>query len=207
MTQSHTLHSAHPRSRGEHSTTGPSAWLSTGSSPLARGTLGRVLIQLNNARLIPARAGNTPRDAQALPACAAHPRSRGEHCLSDEMAEDAAGSSPLARGTRVERDPWAIRDRLIPARAGNTILLQKQHVSPPAHPRSRGEHITSQTAREFLGGSSPLARGTHDGLQNPFHGLRLIPARAGNTVHLVCSRIIEAAHPRSRGEHMRHCIL
>ena len=33
-------------------------------------------------------------------------------------------------------------------------------------------------------------------------GIRLIPARAGNTAFVSMSRLMASAHPRSRGEHM-----
>ena len=49
----------HPRSRGEH-TLGPEERdMSTGSSPLARGTLVAHEADLIGIRFIPARAGNT----------------------------------------------------------------------------------------------------------------------------------------------------
>ena len=53
-------HPVHPRSRGEH--TGPerSSPSSTGSSPLARGTLVTNAPSIAACRFIPARAGNTP---------------------------------------------------------------------------------------------------------------------------------------------------
>ena len=92
--------SAHPRSRGEHS-----SWVVVwgsmyGSSPLARGTHIKRASQVIKVRLIPARAGNTsPRPHSGRPR-AAHPRSRGEHVTAERTPSRAAGSSPLARGTR-----------------------------------------------------------------------------------------------------------
>ena len=50
---------AHPRSRGEHFTTGKDSSTGLGSSPLARGTLGLPLMEQGPPGLIPARAGNT----------------------------------------------------------------------------------------------------------------------------------------------------
>ena len=72
------------------------------------------------ARLIPARAGNTPVDIAPACAAAAHPRSRGEHSGAQLTPQALFGSSPLARGTLIP--VWnGIKDiRLIPARAGNT---------------------------------------------------------------------------------------
>ena len=71
----------------------------------------------------------------------------------------------------------------------------------PAHPRSRGEHITVFFVVAFVGGSSPLARGTSR-LQRTIRGRRrLIPARAGNIHDKTVVDIAVEAHPRSRGEH------
>ena len=73
--------------------------------------------------------------------------------------------------------------------------------SMSAHPRSRGEHIRSFFGAESKGGSSPLARGTHGGFHSVIVPRRLIPARAGNTQVALDTNELDAAHPRSRGEH------
>ena len=173
----------------------------SGSSPLARGTLGPHQRIYDQRRLIPARAGNTDR---ILPGCRfarPHPRSRGEHRRSVSIYALTGGSSPLARGTLTAACCAVTLSRLIPARAGNTPedLPPNQHC--PAHPRSRGEHA-SVTAAFISGlGSSPLARGTQDLAAEMVAGGRLIPARAGNTMRALPPRRPSAAHPRSRGEH------
>ena len=70
-----------------------------------------------------------------------------------------------------------------------------------AHPRSRGEHVPLIEPPVRVSGSSPLARGTlHSNLHRHF-GVRLIPARAGNTLQLGHASEAQTAHPRSRGEH------
>ena len=111
------------------------------------------------------------------------------------------GSSPLARGTRISALGIPDRTRLIPARAGNTLVLPLFLRSESAHPRSRGEHGKPMLARELDGGSSPLARGTLNLKSLKYVTERLIPARAGNTPtrHNATGR--RSAHPRSRGEH------
>ena len=51
---------------------------------------------------------------------AVHPRVRGEHSLLDPLDAQLAGPSPRARGTRCHLAIVALRDRSIPACAGNT---------------------------------------------------------------------------------------
>ena len=173
----------------------------TGSSPLARGTrLGLVGCDCAR-RLIPARAGNTAFVSMSRMMVSAHPRSRGEHSSPHSEATRAVGSSPLARGTPGERLRQDTASRLIPARAGNTQRQQPNRRRRPAHPRSRGEHFTLEVIARLKDGSSPLARGTLQLFGLTRYGLRLIPARAGNTLLAGHADYAVSAHPRSRGEH------
>ena len=111
----------------------------------------------------------------------AHPRSRGEHANFPTFQDANFGSSPLARGTLIARCSGLLVQRLIPARAGNTVRRSFALRSWSAHPRSRGEHRYVARTRFFSFGSSPLARGTqHDASDVPAL-TGLIPARAGNT--------------------------
>ena len=71
-----------------------------------------------------------------------------------------------------------------------------------AHPRSRGEHKLHQHHRRRILGSSPLARGTLIKLDISQVTVRLIPARAGNTLSSTGKSLRRPAHPRSRGEHV-----
>ena len=134
--------SAHPRSRGEHFMTLPTLLTDPGSSPLARGTRGCGFLSSTPRRLIPARAGNTSCCSVALFLHSAHPRSRGEHVVAVFFPAHPGGSSPLARGTPTWVTCWVCPSRLIPARAGNTSALTSPLDSAPAHPRSRGEHLS-----------------------------------------------------------------
>ena len=111
---------AHPRSRGEHLSTGHTAPTWWGSSPLARGTLVLWLALAAVSGLIPARAGNTLPTSTLARTGGAHPRSRGEHASTGSTRDSTAGSSPLARGTLPRESPGHRRKGLIPARAGNT---------------------------------------------------------------------------------------
>ncbi len=93
------LTTVHPRSRGEQSTRLPLAAVLNGSSPLARGTVGRRLSMRRPIRFIPARAGNSVATKRLVGRLSVHPRSRGEQGSVFAPVLIVAGSSPLARGT------------------------------------------------------------------------------------------------------------
>ena len=171
----------HPRSRGEHRMTLSGRSDVNGSPPLARGTLDGIYRRGAARRFIPARAGNTPTQADAV--------------------RSAAGSSPLARGTRRPRGGLHPTRRFIPARAENTARLLCRAHTPAVHPRSRGEHARLPTDIVPAFGSSPLARGTRDVVAAAEAVVRFIPARAGNTPYATGPGGRSPVHPRSRGEH------
>ncbi len=74
--------------------------------------------------------------------------------------KQAAGSSPLARGTRVMAKYKVECQRFIPTRAGNTGHRHGLGSRGPVHPHSRGEHVSADDVMSTEFGSSPLARGT-----------------------------------------------
>ena len=109
------------------------------------------------------------------------------------------GSSPLVRGGPVEVAADDGGQRLIPARAGRTILWAMGPTWRSAHPRSCGADNRACPRRTIMAGSSPLVRGGHALL--PLRGglLRLIPARAGRTLCKLLAYLPYTAHPRSCG--------
>ena len=113
----------HPRSRGVY-TTGqkPSVGLD-GSSPLARGLPEEEARAVATARIIPARAGFTTDGSPEVRDSPDHPRSRGVYHSSLSIAMCTAGSSPLARGLPDNSDRRRDGARIIPARAGFTVLF------------------------------------------------------------------------------------
>ena len=133
------------------------------------------------------------------------------------------GSSPRARGTRIDDWQWECHvrfipacagntlqkvahcagRRFIPACAGNTILERAAEILAPVHPRVRGEHGELVAERLVFRGSSPRARGTRwiHAVSQHFH--RFIPACAGNTHAATCFGNQVTVHPRVRGEHGR----
>ena len=71
--------SVHPRAGGEHLEGKLSLGTGAGSSPRGRGTLGPDLAAIEDARFIPARAGNTQSSPSIPPKKSVHPRAGGEH--------------------------------------------------------------------------------------------------------------------------------
>ncbi|ESJ05123.1 hypothetical protein SEEA0100_21021 [Salmonella enterica subsp. enterica serovar Anatum str. USDA 100] len=74
--------------------------LITGLSPLARGTPRQNINAINNARFIPAGAGNTLLPVLPQARWPVYPRWRGEHSIASDSSHSEPGLSPLARGTR-----------------------------------------------------------------------------------------------------------
>ncbi len=70
-----------------------------------------------------------------------------------------------------------------------------------AHPRSRGEHPPGPRGLTAEDGSSPLARGAPLVVAESGDVTGLIPARAGSTTGTLPTPAAAPAHPRSRGEH------
>ena len=191
----------HPRSRGVYDAAESERMVMCGSSPLARGLLSSSLRAVCGARIIPARAGFTPRPPLARRPQPDHPRSRGVYWRWWSRCGPPLGSSPLARGLLTPPiDNVTVRG-IIPARAGFTSIILQKSPRTWDHPRSRG--VYPLPYRPALGrpGSSPLARGllireyenTHGFGSSPLaRGLqpqrlrcrvpgRIIPARAGFT--------------------------
>ena len=92
--------------------------------------------------------------------------------------------------------------RLIPAHAGKTAGRLPRPWTRPAHPRSRGENVSSDFGSNILIGSSPLTRGKRSHAGHPQRRSRLIPAHAGKTKTRAAASLSSTAHPRSRGENL-----
>ena len=171
----------HPRSRGVYTPPRPTDPSEAGSSPLARGLHARVSHQQRRVRIIPARAGFTPRRGPSSRTSRDHPRSRGVYSASTAASSPGRGSSPLARGLLPAprhqlREGW-----IIPARAGFTQPGAGLGTASRDHPRSRGVYPLHPLGGGDPPGSSPLARGLPAGPTTSSRGRGIIPARAGFT--------------------------
>ena len=193
--------SVHPRGRGEHEARQGGGEETGGSSPRARGTRTAGYESIRGTRFIPAGAGNTSRRRSTPQGRTVHPRGRGEHSRSRANSGEPNGSSPRARGTLTASPSSQVRDRFIPAGAGNTLRHVRRYVGVAVHPRGRGEHNSHLIVRSIADGSSPRARGTPGPRQRAPGLRRFIPAGAGNTPARPARSDSAPVHPRGRGEH------
>ncbi len=118
--------------------------------------------------------------------------------------KNLGGLSPLARGTLSLRSGRRLRNRFIPAGAGNTVFRTSRGLLGPVYPRWRGEHLLWRWRTEYRCGLSPLARGTQKDIRSPALPNRFIPAGAGNTSRCRSCSGSGPVYPRWRGEHA-HC--
>ena len=169
----------HPRSRGVYSRRPAPVTLRAGSSPLARGLPSSSFTTVSTGGIIPARAGFTGWVAGRWAPPRDHPRSRGVYDDLVDVRTMTVGSSPLARGLRRIRLTALMGLRIIPARAGFTLLFCVTGCWGP--------------------GSSPLARGLPDPEALSSGVTRIIPARAGFTAITDAFKGFLEDHPRSRG--------
>ncbi|KFI48489.1 hypothetical protein BBOU_0618 [Bifidobacterium boum] len=128
---------------------------------------------------------------------------RGEHTGHNWRPAFNLGSSPHARGTRLDVVDSRADGGIIPACAGNTSVIMFGAREKGDHPRMRGEHVPSPLPSPIRWGSSPHARGTPsvNAGNKPRRGI--IPACAGNTARMTSAGPPAGDHPRMRGEHVR----
>ena len=172
---------AHPRLRGDYDTLEWNGTEFEGSSPPARGLLRYQIKRCGRNRLIPACAGTTSFSLGVLSSAGAHPRLRGDYLYQRVVSCQNWGSSPPARGLRIQLLQIHISWRLIPACAGTTTAFTVPEQFGKAHPRLRGDYFRSVAFVASSSGSSPPARGLPDLQLGTKRRIRLIPACAGTT--------------------------
>ena len=110
-----------------------------------------------------------------------------------------SGSSPRVRGKLMLACAHECSPRIIPARAGQTHDSSAPHASCSDHPRACGANAVFSPFSPRSPGSSPRVRGKQrDGRVNHM-GIRIIPARAGQTCGSSMSMSLRPDHPRACG--------
>ena len=111
----------------------------------------------------------------------------------------ACGSSPRVRGKHGLGKPVTLPRRIIPARAGQTMLLHRGSCNSPDHPRACGANREEARVAGRLHGSSPRVRGKLRCSRACAIRARIIPARAGQTPINPAYSSTSSDHPRACG--------
>ena len=200
----HALRADHPRACGVYLKSGHLFMWRTGSSPRVRGLPPVPRETPGNRWIIPARAGFTGEGGYAAFPLWDHPRACGVYLATNVDAGLAEGSSPRVRGLPIRLTMISVPARIIPARAGFTVLADKNNADSRDHPRACGVYPQRESWRCCSGGSSPRVRGLPRKRQ--LHKLepRIIPARAGFTAEgAEIAYDLPGSSPRVRG--LRTC--
>ena len=150
----------HPRVCGERRRRWSASLQFTGSSPRVRGTEPARAGRAPLARFIPACAGNGRERLIRAVLSPVHPRVCGERAIERTRPATKCGSSPRVRGTAAAARHQTVRDRFIPACAGNGPASRRSSRPRPVHPRVCGERERGTQLYNPTGGSSPRVRGT-----------------------------------------------
>ena len=151
-----------------------------GSSPRMRGTGSWGPQQLGDRRFIPAHAGNRCWANRSFRHQVVHPRACGEQPTGQGGTRYDIGSSPRMRGTVARHLHHPLRDRFIPAHAGNRLARYEPRLRTAVHPRACGEQPVAFAGPLHIAGSSPRMRGTVAASLLNEGDQRFIPAHAGN---------------------------
>ena len=173
-----------------------------GSSPRVRGKQIARLRFHEQGRIIPARAGQTRACRRCHPPFPDHPRACGANGAQQGKQVGSAGSSPRVRGKRpcvgIGRRPR----RIIPARAGQTMIVRIGLMTVSDHPRACGANMGMTEKLKDKYGSSPRVRGKRTDTAHHATDRRIIPARAGQTDRSKCISTTRSDHPRACGANL-----
>ena len=191
---------AHPRVRGDVLSERWFVGGDRGSPPRARGRPVPDSFEGTDDGLTPACAGTSWRWWVAMRRRWAHPRVRGDVCMSLALRRPFRGSPPRARGR-----PGCVRGLrpghgLTPACAGTSVSLCPPQPPSWAHPRVRGDVVTGGLVDKVGTGSPPRARGRQTVGPHDDFGGGLTPACAGTSPSCCSVGSRWWAHPRVRGD-------
>ena len=155
--------------------------------------------RLRGSRIIPARAGFTPRAGLRNANGKDHPRACGVYISRRRRGAPTLGSSPRVRGLQMLLENISDRNRIIPARAGFTTVSDIVVQTTEDHPRACGVYCDKSLSWFYSPGSSPRVRGLLRRRKNNNLIRRIIPARAGFTQRPSVDHSSWTDHPRACG--------
>ena len=160
LTSSLKAHRDHPRVCGEQIVLIFIVLGLLGSPPRVRGTDKPRFTAHKHCRITPACAGNRFGSTIDSTHTTDHPRVCGEQTASPLISARMAGSPPRVRGTVTARIMAHHRQRITPACAGNSRLLDNPCIIWRDHPRVCGEQPGRLPGLLPGRGSPPRVRGT-----------------------------------------------
>ena len=155
--------------------------------------------EVAHGRIIPAHAGQTPIHVIPFMIIPDHPRACGANPVLDWRVYLLVGSSPRMRGKPVCVQAFAVRTRIIPAHAGQTMPKMLSIDLCTDHPRACGANAQRDERAATVAGSSPRMRGKRWSRRPRCHSPRIIPAHAGQTPVRPPAAIRPSDHPRACG--------
>ena len=194
--------SDHPRACGANDLSFTDLRGADGSSPRVRGKLLHGRLLRRQRRIIPARAGQTSACVRTSPTRSDHPRACGANNGTYLSFEPSTGSSPRVRGKHAITANSLNQSRIIPARAGQTMVGLLYTFNRPDHPRACGANLWLLPVTWLLPGSSPRVRGKPSKGAKHGNRPRIIPARAGQTSGSCRSHGFCPDHPRACGANL-----
>ena len=127
--------------------------------PARAGQTRRRNVQQWFGRIIPARAGQTVDAVLTARPPPDHPRACGANSGGKIVVDNPPGSSPRVRGKRAKYYTADDSARIIPARAGQTLVYFCVAVLCSDHPRACGANAVCNAVNAPVSGSSPCVRG------------------------------------------------
>ena len=189
---------------GENKKSGIRRRAAGGTSPHARGKLGRFQPAEHAARNIPACTGKTRLPMRHRRWSSEHPRMHGENAAGRWRSSPVSGTSPHARGKQHGAVGVGWLSRNIPACTGKTAAPRRHRLPGAEHPRMHGENSGGSLNGAAAFGTSPHARGKLGRFVKWGGGVRNIPACTGKTPPTTRRRAPPAEHPRMHGENGRY---
>ena len=167
-----------------------------------RGKLSFRFLPNLRARITPAHAGKTIKEASLNPPSTDHPRACGENICTRLRPGSGTGSPPRMRGKPQWSSHTNSQARITPAHAGKTLSRSSRSLRLADHPRACGENSMQDSADATLNGSPPRMRGKQLNQCRHHKSNRITPAHAGKTEGK--SRIWRrlSDHPRACGENV-----
>ena len=129
-----------------------------------------------------------------------HPRACGEQVFPPLTVPNGSGSPPRVRGTGAVSSIRPLKNRITPARAGNSPWEEFLIALWEDHPRACGEQIQRHVMLVRPRGSPPRVRGTGTSHSLRLSCFRITPARAGNSPEAGRTKDQCKDHPRACGE-------